>query len=594
MSSLLFTLLVLGQQSPAHAELHPRDADLFVEASDVAGALDAYRAAPLLRFLRDEQVEDLAAQLGVSREAQSETPVRDAIVRLTRGFVAPELVPSLVRFSFSVTRPATDDGGYAGMLLVLDMASEDAATIVLERVLANTSEQQGVEASLESAAVFRMEPVTIPLWTGRDGARVFVGGGAMSPTDLAALRSDASTSFASNANMTRAAATFDAPVGATLFWLAQTQNAARTLRELDANVSLFGGTLEPLDTLPPLPFDPLGGPRVVRMQLFESQFVSEVFTPRTADATAHAGVDAKSLDRAPQGAMVVWAANSIDGFVEAFVASLATSGASEANLAAMRRVGTMLGPNAQGYALPISGLGLPKLFAWFDVTGDASAMQAQLIDACNALGEALPGVSARTRAYNVRNRESGDRREFEVTTITVPTELLVFGPLFSISPAFAVVDDKLLVGLRSTELKAELKRLFGGRDDGGQPTALLEAFEAQNAKVAEGAAAPSMVVLVDWNAQVRAALGLVETFGPLLGDSAAALKNVPPASVFERYFGPTVHIARPAAGGSYARHTASFGPETWLALARGLLAFFDPSTVALPTPAAAVPTDDEG
>ena len=62
-------------------------------------------------------------------------------------------------------------------------------------------------------------------------------------------------------------------------------------------------------------------------------------------------------------------------------------------------------------------------------------------------------------------RATDERLTFAVTTVEIPKEILDLGPFISISPSFCIVDDRLLVSLKSTDLKRELKRLFGGRDD---------------------------------------------------------------------------------------------------------------------------------
>ena len=55
--SLAFLLAIQG--SPAHADLHPAEADVYVELGDLSTVLPALDGAPPLRLLRDERVTKL-------------------------------------------------------------------------------------------------------------------------------------------------------------------------------------------------------------------------------------------------------------------------------------------------------------------------------------------------------------------------------------------------------------------------------------------------------------------------------------------------------------------------------------------------------
>ena len=576
MSTFVLSLLLLQAPAPAptHTELHPRHADLYVEVPDVPAVLDAYRSAPLLRFLQDDRSAALVAQLGVGSLVRSKTPVRDAITRLVDDLVVGDgvepakLVNAVKHMSFSATSPDSQAGS-GDLLLVLDLASEAAAGLLVESLLSRATEQQPLASKLDGSVALRIDPVSTPLWMARENERVFIGGGAMAPNDLAERRADKSTSLASNERMKHASKMFVEARGTTILWLFQTQNALRTVRALDQDFSLFGGRLGSFEMLTSLPIDPLAGERVVRMQLEGARFVSETFVAgidtNGAKATSDAaGLDASSMDRAPAGVMLVWASNLVGDLVAPILSSLASAGVPDKELAPLRETAAMFGSRMQGYAHPISGLGLPKLFAWIDLRSGAEGVQKRLAEFCDGLGETMPGVSARTRDYSVRNRQTGDRRAFPLTTVTVPPELLSLGPFFTISPAFAVVDGRLLVGLRSTDVKGEIKRLFGGLDGGERPDALL-------ARLSDESAGASTIVLVDWNAQVHAALALVKTLAPLLGQSSFNLDALPSSASITEYFEPTVHVGRPVEGGTYSHHVASFGPETWLAITRGVL-----------------------
>src|SRR5262245_59505569 len=74
MHSILLSL-ALAIQGPSHAELHPADADVYLEVANASAALTQLDGAPLLKLLRDARLKPLFDQLGQSPER----PLKDLL-----------------------------------------------------------------------------------------------------------------------------------------------------------------------------------------------------------------------------------------------------------------------------------------------------------------------------------------------------------------------------------------------------------------------------------------------------------------------------------------------------------------------------------
>src|SRR5262249_33647729 len=62
------TLALALAQGPTQADLHPAEADVYVELADVSTLLPALDKAPLIRFRRDERMKGLPALTGQSAD----------------------------------------------------------------------------------------------------------------------------------------------------------------------------------------------------------------------------------------------------------------------------------------------------------------------------------------------------------------------------------------------------------------------------------------------------------------------------------------------------------------------------------------------
>jgi hypothetical protein len=72
------------------------------------------------------------------------------------------------------------------------------------------------------------------------------------------------------------------------------------------------------------------------------------------------------------------------------------------------------------------------------------------------------------------------------------------------------------------------------------------------------------------------------------------LNTLPDPKAFTKYLRPTFHVSRVTEGGTYRYHEASFGPETWLAIAGvGLLGAQDTASMPLPPQGSSSSTAEE-
>src|SRR5262249_50624810 len=161
-------------------------------------------------------------------------------------------------------------------------------------------------------------------------------------------------------------------------------------------------------------FNPLGGPRVARMQLVDNRFVTELFAP--GGDTGGKAVEASWLEPVTDSAMLVYS-TAIDGAAVAKKgrALISKDQQGAATLAAMEqelgfgpeRVLPPLGPGLTLYLGPLSGF-LPVTSIWVDCD-DPAAFQKDLEALIGSLGETIPGLEVKTKPYTVKNAKTGEK-----------------------------------------------------------------------------------------------------------------------------------------------------------------------------------------
>lgn len=564
--SLLVTL-GLAQGGPTHADLHPAEADLYVEFGDVGALLDALDRAPLPRFLRDERLKPLLTDLG----QPSERSLKDLVqMGVTQAYPEAKLEAWLsglktISFSLAARGPGSDTESPVGLLFVADLATAEQAQALRDLVVAHAPKHEPMTSAVSGVERLQMaDTAAKDLWCAVVGTRLVMGGSQDKPEDFAARAEKKLAGLATKEAFKKQIAALEPSSGTPVMWFA----LARPLSEMLATMKMeddgAAGFLEQV----PSDLNPFASARVARMQLVGERFVTEMFSS-DAGAAAQKPIDPAWLEPVPTGQMIVYS-SAFDGAAagKRMRELLAKDESSAAALAALEqklgygpeKVLARLGPGLTAYAAPIAGLGAPDTRVWVDCD-DPAAFTTEFEALVGALGETMPGFLAKTKPYKVKKSGSDEKVEIPVTTLTLPMEMQI--PMLNLSPSFSPVGKKLVFGFSSMDIKNELKRVHAGE---GEPI-----VAGATPLAAMGLALPAearSVFVMDWGRLIGGLLGTVKALAGMAPPDQMPfdLAKLPPAEMFSEYFKPTFHYSKPAKDGSYRRHEASFGPETWFGL----------------------------
>lgn len=554
-STLVLALSANLLGGDGHADLHPSDAELFLELPDATALVAAYDGAPMVQTFRDEAVRSFFAGLPVD-PAHSLKSIGTMLVPgrdLTAVFAGVEAVSLSASLGTDPARPEL-----LAFQAVLDLASPDLAA----QVLRGLHELVAVETSAEGPTSFTFEQLPgVPCWSLLEESRLVLGGGRATPEAYAARRRGEGASWTSSALARSARERLSHAGGAVVVRAQQSRSPLETLVILgglasggDAAVEIFAG------------LDPFAGPSAFEMRLVGSRFVTEVFSPAGEGAAGASAValDPTWLSRLPADVVAFYscafdAAAISEGGRKLLAASGLEGSAEELETKVgfpLEQLFGRMGPGLLGYVLPLAGIGVPPTYLWIELREPAE-FSAALEAFCAKLPELVPGASAETRDYRPKNAATGERERIPVTSIQLPPGTVDLGPL-SVSPSLAVVGDRLVLGTSAMSLKKELKRFFEEPATAAGPPAELG--------IAPGTRS---VLWVDWGGLIEGVVEIVRGLGSLLsgfGELPFDPKALPNPQVFTRAMQPTVHTSRRVDGGILRRHEASFGPETWLAL----------------------------
>ena len=567
MISTLLAFALLAPQSAEDARLHPAGADLFLAFEDVPGALAAYEDLPWTRFLREPAVQEALTSLEVD-------PALTAGPTAWIGAAVPELtpwLPDLTACSLSVSRAGAEES-YPGLFAVLDLTGPERAEELVEALVACVEEPIGLTGALEGARALHLEGMAFPLWVARRGPRVLIGGGAVSPNDAAALLEGDGHGLDGDplvraalerfGTLAEADPTEGRPASTPILFLSQREHAFELLSDLDESAGLFAARLSELAYPFPSALDPLEGARVTRVTFEDGSFRNETYVPETDDEPV-LSIAQQQLTRVAPGAFLTFVTTSLDGpgIAQLLSGVLADMGGEDARaqMGPLEEALGALGPRVSLSVFPLAGLSAPKVLGWVQAD-DAEQLAERLERALVEVGASFDGLETRTRNYSVRHKASGEVRTFPLTTIALPSGWWDVLPFVSASPSFTVAGDELLFSLQPTHLKRELKRLYGGRDDGAPGP-----FAAAGLAVPEDA---STVTLIDWSAQLTSLLdlaGLVQMFAsewlPL------DLDALPDFEDGARSVTPTLFVTRSDGGARTTVSRSPVGPEGWWAFA---------------------------
>jgi len=555
-----------SRSGPAHAELHPAQADLYLAVPDVQAIVDAYGNAPVLRTVNDAPVREFLAGVSGDLAGDARTMLKGWVDRVVPDGGA--MLDEMHALSLSFALDPGGEGAF-GIQLVVSFATAEHAH-ALQKIALETGTPLGAldVPGLTGTQRFTSQALAgMELWCATIGERFVLGGGSTTVEGLAALLAGSQSGLDRSELLEQGRKTFGEGSGTTVFWILQRRSPIELLAELNQAVPLLGGALTvPYESIPSF-LDPFAGRSARRMQLRGDRFVTEMFSPggTTAGALGGQPVEAEWLQRVPAGVMFAYS-TAVDGAELVPKMRELFTFLGEAETPDLEGVLAGLGPGMVTYVFPIGGIGLPQTHVWIDVD-DAADFTAKVTSLCEQLAETQPSITVRTRQYKVKNKATDKRVPVPVTTITLPPGTLDLGPLSPTSLAFAAFEGKILFGLSATNVKRELKRFYNGETEGGA----ADPWTAHGFAVPEDARS---VLLMDWGLQIEAAISLVRLLGGMFSDQIPFdLNALPAGKAFTQFLRPSFQYSREshdAGGGTYRYHEASFGPETWLGIGGAL------------------------
>jgi hypothetical protein len=506
-------LLALAVQAASHEGLHPAGAQVFFEAPEFGAVLSAYPSAPMAQLCADGEALGALRTLLGQPELTGSGLVDSSFPLMGMEGVTVALLAELRAVSFSAAGERRSQDLYA--LTLLD-ASDDAAATAFADLLQGEGR-----------------------WVEREGARVAVGVGAMTPERWHGLRDRTAEA---EPTLTASAVPFDPPGGPVFLRGFQRVNL---MSAIDAVMDFDHDPL-------PAAWEFLIGSRTThfRMALVSGRFVTESWSPgarsplASAEWLARAPVGASLLAEVHPGCLLVAGASfERAGLRDALAGALETDLSSAALF-------DKLGASAVLFVQPVRGLGLPKSFLVVELRRAEA-----VLDDVMALFPAGGAVEAEQRKY----------KDVPYVTLTLPADIATLGDLGTVRPVIAVFDGRLFVTNGTLAMKAEIRRRLGDE---------REQLGPADYPWTRGASAlgPDVTafVYVDWAAQVDSLLSLARSFGGALSGMAPELPfdltNLPDSQLFTRHMPTTMHTARAVAGGVLQRHEAGFAFETWSGL----------------------------
>jgi hypothetical protein len=553
----LLSFLAAAQGGPAHAELHPIESDLYLEIGDASRLLAELDKAPLVRFLRDERIARLMADLGRPTDRPLKELAQDGLAGVLPG--ADRWLDGLRACSVSVVAlgPATKDAAPATFLAILDFATPEHAGALRTALVERAPEHEPVQSIVPGVEALRqIDAPAEDRWCVVVGSRLVMGGKPSKVEDYAARAEKKLPGLARSETFQKQLAALGGASGTPVLWFA----LARPLREMVAKMQPGEDAGMAFLSLLPEDLDPFGSTRVARMQFVGERFVTDMVSSDAGGAAQP--VEPTWLAHVPAGSMLVYA-SAFDGAAagKRLRTLLAKDEASTAALAALEeglgfgpeRMLARLGPAMTAYSAPLTGFALPEVRLWIDCD-DPAAFTSEFEAVFNAL--AASGFQVKTRNYSVK--KEGEKIEVPYTTLALPPSWQVI-PMINPTPTFAAVGKKLVFTLSSMEIKSELKRIHGAAGEPVVPGA--DPLAALGFQLPPGARS---VLVMDWGRLFGSVIGTAKAMGPLLGEELPFdLNKLPAPELFTQYFKPTFHYSEACAAGLHRRNEASFGPETW-------------------------------
>src|SRR5262249_26173448 len=132
-------LALVPQMGPAHADLHPAQADVFVELGDLNSLLTALDNAPASRFLRDERLKGIAQATGLNATGSLKDFVKEHLRSALSTANADAWLDGAKTFSMSLTAlgKGSETTSAVSFLAVADLSSPEQAKALRDAIVAN-------------------------------------------------------------------------------------------------------------------------------------------------------------------------------------------------------------------------------------------------------------------------------------------------------------------------------------------------------------------------------------------------------------------------------------------------------------------------
>ena len=593
---MILQILSLVALAGDHSNLHPQDADLFVCAPDLQGAITASEGVALRRLLKDPDIvkllgDDLELPGMLSAVGGAADLPEDALNILWESASAASLsVAGLDEFE---TAPDLRNAGpeeFIEILLehelmaVMEFNSpEDAkALMALSGAVSSGLVLAGETTHETAAGTARVTDYEATpgdsqrsIWTAQWGSYIAVGLGATGAPGLVE-RLGGGGSLADTDHWGRGAGAMKEEGGAHYLiyhhnligdpWYGLSAGEiGLPMPDLSLSVvELFFGGVLPLGAS-----EKHGSCRIV-----DGEYVFE-----TMDLRAKAGEGSKPLaddflNLVNPEAVGVWATAMDPEVVAAtgheLISTLidipAEVIATELKYAVGASLQDLLAPLGDGvafYMLPISGATIPRFHAVVELEDSAKYLEAWTMFAEFLKFQGAEFVEVEDRAY----------RKIPVFSLkqvgSAEASVGGSGPLASLnsmgvmSPAFtvAILPDRAVFGISSSYVKREVRRLLKEEDEAGVHP-LAESGPPCPAGV-------SYFGHLNWPEVLGGIYDTVTAFLPLLADSGAMPFDVdalPETETITQYFSPTYVWSRPGDSGTYTLKRSPVGFETGLGL----------------------------
>lgn len=590
MSTLLAFVLASGLESAAHTQLHPRDADLFVEVLGARVVVDRLRSAPAGRFIDDPEVQKLGAllqQLGIDLGGV----LRGSMPKLSAENGPPALFDAGDLGDVSISWSGLDEGGKAGaglseragVVFVCDFSSAIGAARctaafrdarwLTDAVPATEGPESGstrVEWSEHPLERHRLEAFGVELdaWSVHSGSRWILFAGTQTPELVSARLAAKNPALPARGELFDAEKSFTPSTGAVVARI----HADLATLPLAGAVERSGVAGQLLSAL--IPF--AGRRGFWRIELRGERFVTEAaYQPITSGGPLDQLQDlrpiaAGSARHVPKEAVGAWLLQvrpeRIRPALDALLGASSREPSSDerdAKLDALFRRG--LGSSASISMLPItslpvggSGSLVPRILVTFELA-DRSAFQAALAEFVERSKARNPGLVVEERPYRkvpITVFETAGSEE------SAPGEAGEAASVFSMlsvegtKPCVVLLEDRVLVTLSPTHARAEIQRNEKrSKDDELHPIAMAGRFPAE---VVEASS-------IDWSGLFGKLYDTARGFAPMLAQGGTLPfdpATLPASSAFVRFFQPSYSWTKRTERGLYTYSESSFGPET--------------------------------